>query len=117
MATCGIGGGGGGGLATTGEGEYAGAGAGFGYSFALGGAEPAFFLPRFRMIITTTAIMMISTRSSNKTATITPTSHSGKLDLSFPSAFACWLLWISRSTSECCGNILLTSSNFGIADE
>ena len=56
-------------------------------------------------------------RAGAKRPTITATSHTGKLDFSFPSDFACWLLCTSRSTSECCGNSLFTSSNFGIAEE
>jgi hypothetical protein len=55
--------------------------------------EALSFALRLRRIMTTATMMMISTSPTmNRTPTITPTIHNGKLDFSFPSAFACWLL-------------------------
>src|ERR1700752_362050 len=45
-----------------------------------------------RIMRTITAMMMMTSNSMNSTPRITPTIHSGKLDFSLPSAFACWLL-------------------------
>ncbi len=118
---CGIGGGAGAGLgaglAAAGAGEKAagdGAGAGVGNAFPPAGAGGTAFFRLFA-INTPATMRMMSSTSRSRTTTITMMSHTGKLDFSFPSTFACWLLWISRSTSECCGNIRFTSSNFGIA--
>src|ERR1041385_3015780 len=97
---CGAGAGGGPGdgdgecaIATAGAGEGVGVCLGFPPSEA-GPLTGPCCLPFLRFFaITTPAMMTISRKpSTTTTATITTTIQTGKLDFSFPSAFACWLL-------------------------